>query len=85
MPVLQYGIYILISRPRYDEKVRAWLPYASVSWKTDKFNYYRLNDLEHTFQTENEALAFGYLAGRAWIRDRNSNRTNKTKCGYLNS
>lgn len=67
MPALQYGIYILISRPRYDEKLKVWFPYASVSWNGDKFHYHQLKDLADTFETQEEALAFGYVTARAWI------------------
>jgi hypothetical protein len=70
MTALQYGIYILISRPRFDEKLQVWLPYASVSWDgTGKFHYHQLKDLKGTFQTEEEALAFGYDAAREWISE----------------
>ena len=43
------------------------------------FQYGIFKDLEKTFQTENEALAFGYLASRARVNDLNSNRSAKTK------
>lgn len=69
MSALQYGMYVLISRPHYDEKLKSWIPYASVSWNGDKFHYQQLKNLEKTFQTEEEALAFGYVAGRNWIEE----------------
>ena len=75
----QYGKYTLISRPHYDEKPKTWLPYASVSWNDDKFFYHKLKDLEKTFQTEEEALAFGYLAARTWIEEHESGRTSTAK------
>jgi len=74
MSALQHGIYILISRPRYNETLKTWLAYASVSWNADKFHYHQLNDLEKTFQTEEEALAFGYVAARTWIDGHESTR-----------
>jgi len=67
MSALQYGIYILISRPRYDEKLRLWLPYVSISWDGDKFHYHQLKDLGKSFETQEEALAFGFIAARDWI------------------
>jgi hypothetical protein len=69
MPALLYGIYILISRPHYDDTLRAWVPYASVSSYADssKSYYYQLNKLKETFETEEEALAFGFSAARHWI------------------
>ena len=77
MSALQYGKYILISRPHYDEKLRTWVSYASVSWNGDKFHYHQLKDLENTFETEEEALAFGYLAARTWIE--HADRTTTAK------
>ena len=67
MAAVLYGIYVLISRPRYDDRLRVWLAYASVSWDTDKFHYYQLNNLDKSFETEEEALACGFSAGRNWV------------------
>lgn len=74
MPAFQYGKYILISRPRYDEKLEVWLPYASVSWNGDKFYYHQLKDFTDNFETEEEALAFGYVTARTWIEKHNPDR-----------
>ena len=79
MAALQYGIYVLISRPHYDDKLGTWLPYASVSWNDDKFHYHQLKDLKETFQTEEEALAFGYIAGRTWINQHRPGRATTAK------
>jgi hypothetical protein len=45
------------------------VPYASVSSYADssKSYYYQLNKLKETFETEEEALAFGFSAARHWI------------------
>jgi hypothetical protein len=67
MSAILYGTYILISRPRYDEKLRVWLAYASISWDGTKYHYHQLMDLVKTFETEEEALAFGFIAARDWI------------------
>jgi hypothetical protein len=67
MSAILYGTYILISRPRYDEKLRVWLSYASVSWDGAKYHYHQLKDLDKTFETEEEALAFGFITARDWI------------------
>ena len=72
MATVLYGKYILISRPRYDEKLRVWLPYASASWDGDKFHYHQLKDFGKSFQTEEEALAFGFIAARNWIDEHES-------------
>jgi|GEM_PF-2873606 hypothetical protein len=67
MTAIQYGIYFLISRPRYDEKLKIWFAYASVSWSNDKFHYHQLKNLERTFENEEEAFGFGYVAARTWV------------------
>ena len=67
MSSVLFGKSILISRPRYDEKLGAWIPYASVSWDGDKFHYHQLHDLNKSFATEEEALAYGYLVAQEWI------------------
>jgi hypothetical protein len=72
MAATLYGIYVLISRPRYDEKLRVWLPYASISWDAAKFHYHQLNDLVKSFETEESALTFGFSAARLWIDEHKS-------------
>ena len=72
MTAIQYGIYFLISRPHYDEKLRVWFPYASISWDGDKFHYHQLRDFEKSFQAEEEGLAFGFVAARNWIDEHKS-------------
>ena len=72
MATVLYEKYILISRPRYDENFRLWVPYASVSWDGDKFHYHQLNKVEKSFQTEEEALAFGFITARNWIDEHKS-------------
>ena len=69
MSALQHGKYVLISRPHYDNKLEAWLPYVSVAWDCEKFHYHQLHGLDEskTFKTEDEALTFGFTAARAWI------------------
>ena len=72
MATVLYGKYILISRPHYDEKLRVWFLYASISWDGDKFHYHQLTDFEKSFQTEEEGLAFGFVAARNWIDEHKS-------------
>jgi hypothetical protein len=64
MAAILYGIYVLISRPRYDEKLRVWLCYASVS---SDVGYYQLKNLDKSFETEEEASASGFGAARLWV------------------
>ena len=65
------GKHILISLPRYDQKLEAWHAYASVCWHGDEDNRYVLGQ-DRTFLAEKEALAFGYAACRAWVDQRAS-------------
>lgn len=64
---LQYGVYTLISRPHFDDKLRLWLANTSISRSDRKFYYHQLSDFAQTFETEEEALAFGFSAARLWI------------------
>jgi hypothetical protein len=66
------GIYILISRPRYDEKLGVWHPYASIAWDGDKYHYHQLTNLGKSFETKEEAEAFGFVAARTWIAEHKS-------------
>ena len=70
--VLYRKYYTLISRPHYDEKLRVWFAYASTCWDLDKFHYHQLTDFEKSFQTEEQALAFGFGAARSWIDEHKS-------------
>ncbi len=67
MAALEYRRYFLISRPRQDELQR-WIPYASVSWlEGSQVGYHLLEDLNGVFDTEEEAIAFGFEVARTWI------------------
>lgn len=65
MAAIIYGKYVLISRPYYDDIIGRWVPYASVSWES---HYHQLTDLGKTFETEEEAISFGFDVARAWIK-----------------
>ncbi len=68
VPVLPYRRYVLTSRPHHDAELKRWIPSASVAWQGKiKLRFHQLKDLADTFQTEEEALAFGFIAARAWI------------------
>lgn len=73
MAVLEYRKHILVSRPRLDENLGVWLPYASVAWQGDDgYRFQRFSDLGKTFISEEEALAFGFLVARAWVDERSA-------------
>ena len=69
MAASEYKKYVLISRPRFDEKAGVWLPYASVVADGDGRNFYyrQLKDLNTSFETEEQALCFGFIACRSWV------------------
>ena len=74
MSAILHGTCIIISRPQYDEKIVAWRAYASVSPRNGgAFNYHQLK-LEESFQTEREALDFGYAKARSWSDEQKSAR-----------
>ena len=68
MAVLKYGKYSLFSRPRHHPTTHVWRPSASVLWYDDKdvVQSHRFN-LNRTFETEKDALLFGFLVARMWI------------------
>ena len=68
MAAEEYGKYILVSRPQHIEQLQAWMPYASVGWLDGRqWEYHQLKDLNRIFDTEEQALAFGFAAARRWI------------------
>ena len=74
MTAVPYKKYYLISRPRYDAVSRRWFPYVSVVWNAvdhgdpaGSFPYHVFREHDQTFNTEEEALAFGFTFGRAWV------------------
>jgi hypothetical protein len=68
MALVEYGRYTLISRPHFDASLRVWVPYASIYWHVDDgFRCHRLTDFNDTFSGQEEAVAFGFAAARAWI------------------
>ena len=69
MPASEYKKYYLISRPHYNEKIRVWVPYASVAAAGDgrEFYYHQFKDLNSTFETEEQAMSFGFIVARGWV------------------
>jgi hypothetical protein len=65
-----YQDSVLISRPRYDRELQLWVPYASIAWpEQSPSHYHQLTPFDKTFESEAEALAFGFIAARAWIHE----------------
>jgi hypothetical protein len=63
-----YGNFFLISRPHYNSELRLWVPYASITWAEQRTSHYeQLENTSDLFESEAEALAFGFLAAGAWV------------------
>lgn len=71
MAALKYGKRVLVSRPRYDPEVGLWRPCARVLWRAGKdvvqSHRFKLNQ---RFDSEEDALLFGLVVARMWIRER---------------
>jgi hypothetical protein len=67
MAVLEFGKYILVSRPRFNAAGGHWLPYASALWMDRGELHYHRFKLDRTFDTEEDALLFGFLMARMWV------------------
>ena len=72
MAAILYETYVLISRPRYDGELKVWLPYASTWHHPKRYHYHQLTKLGKSFETEEEAEAFGFIAARNWIDEHKS-------------
>ena len=74
MTAVPYKKYFLISRPRFDTASRRWFPYVSVVWNAvdygdpeGGFPYHVFREHDQTFNTEEEALVFGFTFVRARV------------------
>ena len=67
----EYEKYLIISRPDHRRDDGIWLTSATVTWH-DKggFHYHQFSDMDEIFDSEQEALAFGFTIARAWIDKR---------------
>jgi hypothetical protein len=83
MPASEYKKYYLISRPHFNETIRVWLPYASVTADGDgrEFYYHQFKELNSTFETEEQALSFGFIVARAWVDEQLWQPLKSTRAG----
>ena len=64
---LEYGKYILISRPRQDYSAR-WVAYASVAWLDGtNWQFQLVTEMDRLFDSEQEAHDFGFATAREWV------------------
>jgi hypothetical protein len=65
-----HGDRHILCRPKHQRDTGAWVPYAIVTWwDDDGFHSKYLDEMRETFETEEEATAFGFAVARAWIED----------------
>ena len=83
MAASEYKKYTLISQPHYDENVGVWVPDASVAANVDKDNsyYHQLKHLNSNFETEEQALSFGFIVARAWVDEQLWHPSKSTQAG----
>ena len=66
MATMEYGKYRLVSRPQRLDEV-GWIPFVMISWLDGtNLQSHNIKTPEDIFDTEEDALAFGFAA-RAWI------------------
>ncbi len=77
MAAFQAGNHFLISRPHYDDTLRAWVPYVRVITNLfnyrdkvpEKFGYQVVDGFKENFESEEEALSFGLAKAQAWLQE----------------
>ena len=88
MTASMYKNHTLISRPYYDDELEVWMPYATVvqdvfeDSNQDNFYYHEMKNLNQSFETEEQALCFGFISGRCWIDEHLSHAAVKSKTIY---
>jgi hypothetical protein len=84
----RYRKHTIFSRPYYDDNLGTWMPYASVvqdvfdDGDQDNFYYHEMKNLNQSFETEEQALCFGFVSGRCWIDEHLSHTAVKSKAIY---
>ena len=77
MAGFRVGNHFLISRPHYDETLRAWVPYVRVITNLfkyggavpEKFKFHVVDGFKETFESEEEAVFFGISKAEAWLQE----------------
>jgi hypothetical protein len=88
MTASMYRKHTMFSRPYYDNELEGWMPYArvvqDVSIDGDQNNVYHheMKNLNQRFETEEQALCFGFISGRCWIDEHLSHAAVKSKAIY---
>jgi hypothetical protein len=88
MTASMYRKHTLFSRPYYDDELEGWMPYASVvqdvfiDGDQNNFYYHEMKNLNQSFETEEQALCFGFISGRCWIDEHLSHAAVKSKAIY---
>jgi hypothetical protein len=67
MPTERVGKYLIVSRPLSNPVKNVWHPHCVVLWQDDKGSHSHCFQNPSTFDTQEEAIVFGFTVGRAWI------------------
>ncbi len=88
MTASMYKKHTLFSGPYYDDELGVWMPHASVvqdvfiDGDDNNFYYHEMKNLNQSFETEEQALCFGFISGRCWIDEHLSHAAVKSKATY---
>ena len=63
--MLEYGNYLLISRPQFDPRL------GYVVFMRARCGYHQFDRPTNTFMTQDDALTFGFAIARKWVDQRN--------------
>jgi hypothetical protein len=71
VPSQRYKEHLVISIARHDSITRSWLYKVNISWwENGKFHYRIIDGPSGVYQSEEEAVSGGFLAGQHWIDER---------------
>jgi hypothetical protein len=71
MAMEEYAKHLIISRPDHRRDNGIWFASATVTWQDRSgFHYHQFSDIDELFDTELEAMTFGFTIARAWIDKR---------------
>jgi hypothetical protein len=64
-----HGKYLIVSRPISNPVKEVWHPYSVVMWHDEEGSHQHEFQNPSTFDTQQEAVLFGLIVARAWIRN----------------
>ena len=86
MTAPMYKKHTLFSRPYYDDELEVWMPSVVqdvfIDGDENNFYYHEMKNLNQSFDTEEQALCFGFISARGWIDEHLSHAVVKSKAIY---